>query len=117
MNGSTRPVGLERLKLDNGYVGNAQRRPPPSVDDGSSNGTGGEDHSEVAERDNNNNKHPPSSRRISAADDDELVDGWPKWLTDNISKDVLAGLVPKSADSYDKLDKVCFLCSYLMLVT
>ncbi|XVF58684.1 hypothetical protein PTKIN_Ptkin07bG0085500 [Pterospermum kingtungense] len=37
---------------------------------------------------------------------DELVDGWPKWLVDNISTEVLAGLVPKSADSYDKLDKV-----------
>ncbi|KDP35288.1 hypothetical protein JCGZ_09447 [Jatropha curcas] len=37
---------------------------------------------------------------------DELVDGWPKWLVDNIPKEVLAGLVPKSADSYDKLAKV-----------
>ncbi|XWS44812.1 hypothetical protein CRYUN_Cryun15aG0080900 [Craigia yunnanensis] len=37
---------------------------------------------------------------------DELVDGWPKWLVDNISTEVLVGLVPRSADSYDKLDKV-----------
>nr|GMD53565.1 probable serine/threonine-protein kinase At1g54610 [Ipomoea batatas] len=37
---------------------------------------------------------------------DELVDGWPKWLVDNIPKDVLDGLQPKSADSYDKLSKV-----------
>ncbi|KAJ0041197.1 hypothetical protein Pint_27033 [Pistacia integerrima] len=37
---------------------------------------------------------------------DELVDGWPKWLVDNIPPDVLASLVPKSADSYDKLAKV-----------
>ncbi|XP_022751002.1 probable serine/threonine-protein kinase At1g54610 isoform X2 [Durio zibethinus] len=37
---------------------------------------------------------------------DELIDGWPKWLVDNISTEVLVGLVPKSADSYDKLDKV-----------
>lgn len=37
---------------------------------------------------------------------DEPADGWPKWLVDNISKEVLAGLVPKSADSYDKLAKV-----------
>lgn len=36
----------------------------------------------------------------------ELVSGWPKWLVDNISEDVLAGLVPKSADSYEKLAKV-----------
>ncbi|XP_022774089.1 probable serine/threonine-protein kinase At1g54610 [Durio zibethinus] len=37
---------------------------------------------------------------------DELDDGWPKWLVDNIPTEVLAGLVPKSADSYDKLAKV-----------
>ncbi|XP_055822838.1 probable serine/threonine-protein kinase At1g54610 [Solanum dulcamara] len=37
---------------------------------------------------------------------DELVDGWPKWLVDNIPKEVLVGLVPKTADSYDKLAKV-----------
>nr|XP_004292510.2 PREDICTED: probable serine/threonine-protein kinase At1g54610 [Fragaria vesca subsp. vesca] len=84
-----RPVGLDRLKLDNGYVGNAQRRPGSAE-----NGTAGEESESLN-----------GSRRISA-DDDELVDGWPKWLTDNISKDVLAGLAPKSADSYDKLDKV-----------
>ncbi|KAM7461435.1 hypothetical protein LguiA_029556 [Lonicera macranthoides] len=37
---------------------------------------------------------------------DELVDGWPKWLVENISSDVFASLVPKSAYSYDKLAKV-----------
>ncbi|KAK6938249.1 Protein kinase domain [Dillenia turbinata] len=37
---------------------------------------------------------------------EEVVNGWPKWLTDNIPKEVLSGLVPKSAVSYDKLDKV-----------
>ncbi|KAJ8544093.1 hypothetical protein K7X08_028604 [Anisodus acutangulus] len=37
---------------------------------------------------------------------DELVDGWPKWLVDNIPKEVLVGLVPKTADSYHKLAKV-----------
>lgn len=36
----------------------------------------------------------------------EIVNGWPKWLVDNISEDVLAGLVPKTADSYVKLAKV-----------
>ena len=37
---------------------------------------------------------------------DDFVEGWPKWLVDNIPRDALAGLVPKSADSYDKLAKV-----------
>lgn len=36
----------------------------------------------------------------------ELVGGWPKWLIYNIPREALAGLVPKSAEFYDKLDKV-----------
>ena len=34
------------------------------------------------------------------------MDGWPTWLVDNFPSEVLAGLVPKSADSYNKLAKV-----------
>lgn len=37
---------------------------------------------------------------------DDVAGGWPKWLTDNIPREALAGLVPKSAESYRKLDKV-----------
>ncbi|KAK7350853.1 hypothetical protein VNO77_09855 [Canavalia gladiata] len=36
----------------------------------------------------------------------EFVNGWPMWLVDNIPKNVLANLVPKSADSYEKLAKI-----------
>lgn len=43
------------------------------------------------------------SKKIST---DELIDGWPKWLLDNIPSEVLAGLVRKTADSYDKVAKV-----------
>lgn len=49
------------------------------------------------------------SRRMNVPEivgGEELVDGWPKWLVENISREALAGLVPKSADSYDKLAKV-----------
>lgn len=57
---------------------------------------------------------PPPSRmaevRAAAAVDEVVVEGWPKWLTDNIPSEVLAGLVPRSADSYDMLDKVHNLC-------
>ncbi|KAK9272049.1 hypothetical protein L1049_002418 [Liquidambar formosana] len=44
--------------------------------------------------------------RLKKIGGDELVNGWPKWLIDNIRGDALDGLVPKSADSYDKLAKV-----------
>ncbi|XP_077211552.1 putative serine/threonine-protein kinase At1g54610 [Tasmannia lanceolata] len=37
---------------------------------------------------------------------DELVDGWPRWLIDNVPREALVGLVPKGAESYDKLDKI-----------
>lgn len=47
-----------------------------------------------------------TSSMKSDGDDGELVDGWPKWLTDNIPKDALAGLTPRSAETYDKIDKV-----------
>uniref|UniRef100_A0A804U705 [RNA-polymerase]-subunit kinase n=2 Tax=Zea mays TaxID=4577 RepID=A0A804U705_MAIZE len=43
--------------------------------------------------------HPP--RR-----EDELVDGWPTWLLDNVPREALQGIVPKSADAYDKIEKV-----------
>ncbi|XP_047181733.1 uncharacterized protein LOC124848131 [Vigna umbellata] len=36
----------------------------------------------------------------------EFVEGWPKWLVDNIPPNVLDSLVPKSVDSYEKLGKV-----------
>ncbi|XP_015955949.1 probable serine/threonine-protein kinase At1g54610 isoform X1 [Arachis duranensis] len=36
----------------------------------------------------------------------EVGEGWPKWLADNIPKEVLSALVAKSADSYEKLDKI-----------
>ncbi|RDX63295.1 putative serine/threonine-protein kinase, partial [Mucuna pruriens] len=36
----------------------------------------------------------------------EFVEGWPKWLVDNIPTNVLANIVPKSADSYRKLAKI-----------
>lgn len=47
-----------------------------------------------------------TSSAKSDGDDGELVDGWPKWLTDNIPGDALEGITPRSADTYDKIDKV-----------
>ncbi|KAJ1260493.1 hypothetical protein BS78_10G236500 [Paspalum vaginatum] len=38
--------------------------------------------------------------------EDELVDGWPTWLLDNVPREALDGIVPKSADAYDKIEKV-----------
>lgn len=110
------PKGLQKLKSDNGYVktgggfaaarrSTGQRLVP--VNDSaktirsastkkisSGSGSDGEFFTRKLELQN------------TIDDEEVLVDGWPKWLTDNIPRDALAGLIPKSADSYDKLDKV-----------
>ena len=71
----------------------------------SSNGSGEED-GRLIRRGEVHRNGGNVSRKVSM-EEEELADGWPKWLLDNVPKKVLAGLVPKSADSYDKLDKVC----------
>ncbi|KAJ0096927.1 hypothetical protein Patl1_27653 [Pistacia atlantica] len=105
--------GLERLKTENGYVkgvskvvavgehsgklvkkegGGEVKVVPAGEGEAAKGGGGGEGERRVVVR-----------KKIEG---DELVDGWPKWLVDNIPPDVLASLVPKSADSYDKLAKI-----------
>ncbi|WVZ18676.1 hypothetical protein V8G54_005998 [Vigna mungo] len=52
-------------------------------------------------------KQSKSSKDLDSNESkNEFVDGWPKWLLDNIPTNVLAKLVPKSADSYEKLAKI-----------
>ncbi|KAK8292624.1 hypothetical protein V6Z12_D06G133300 [Gossypium hirsutum] len=113
------PRGLEKLKMENGYKGKgafaAHRRstgqrytdpdrvhrpePPKKL-----NGFGSAD-GVVAGKEKESSNETVERRNVLVAGD-EMVDGWPKWLIDNIPKEVLAGLVPKSAESYDKLDKI-----------
>ncbi|KAL0449213.1 UNVERIFIED_CONTAM: putative serine/threonine-protein kinase [Sesamum latifolium] len=75
--------GLEKLKHEHGYVKgeNAGR-------DFSRGGEGG------------------VGRGGNKTAADELVGGWPRWLVENVQVEDLAGLVPKTADSYDKLAKI-----------
>lgn len=127
------PRGLEKLKLENGYVKgggfvgarrSTGQRPPPGKESGKtfrsdstkntstgSYGSGGgrEGKSGGGGGDGRGSDTENFARRFSTSKSsgaDELVDGWPKWLTDNIPRDALTGLVPKSAESYDKLDKI-----------
>ena len=101
-NNSSHSRGLDKLKLQNGYVGK-----------------GGNMHRESGRKYNSGNvsqKEVP----FMPIETVELVDGLPKWLTDNVPRKVLSTLVVKSADSYDKLSKVyisnvkfylyCFKC-------
>lgn len=93
------PRSLEKLKSEHGYVpGNATAGRPPRPRAAAA--------ETVSEQKRPPPPAPPTPPRQLVAGDDELVDGWPRWLVNNIPKDVLAGLVPKSADSYVKIDKV-----------
>lgn len=128
------PQGLEKLKLESGYVARGDQHVRPRRS------TGQRPHEQ---REKNNAAGYGDVRRLSdtyrdhiihernlattsegkrqteesndvartitktTTDEQELIDGWPKWLVDNIPREALAGLVPKSADSYDKIDKVC----------
>lgn len=133
MNSPTR--GLEKLKMDNGYVkgggvvaarrSTGQRPPPLGKESGktnksdstkSSSASGSSSGGREGKSTNGGSGRSDSdvenlARRFTTSGEDELVDGWPKWLTDNIPRDALAGLVPKSAESYDKIDKVSLLLS------
>lgn len=117
---------LERMKNDNAYVvakkkgegsvsgkqvGKVSRSKAPESKDLSVAEIGGRGGAELEKQPNNGGSGRSNSMRTSKKKKkkiggDEPVKGWPKWLVDNIPPDVLAGLVPKSADSYDKLAKV-----------
>ncbi|XVE55117.1 hypothetical protein DITRI_Ditri03aG0134900 [Diplodiscus trichospermus] len=117
------PGGLEKLKMENGYIGNGgfvghrrstgQRysepgrvyRPEPPK---KLNGFGSADAGDAAAKEGiiKQRSNETVEKRNVLLVGDEMVDGWPKWLIDNIPKEVLGGLVPKSAESYDKLDKI-----------
>ncbi|CAJ2676922.1 unnamed protein product [Trifolium pratense] len=58
-----------------------------------------DDKSEGEEEENKNNNI--ASYEVKVGDGE-----WPKWLVDNIPKNVLATLIRKTADSYEKLGKV-----------
>lgn len=116
--------GLEKLKMDNGYVAKsgfiAARRSTgqryPEKDSGRSlrpesgsnkvvtlNGDGG---GEEALKITGEKKRDDCGSKVARVRGEEVVDGWPKWLTDNVPKEALVGLVPRSAESFYKLDKV-----------
>lgn len=122
--------GFDKLKPENGYVGKeeftgdrrstGQRdvrresstgryRPQSRKENGGAGHGEGEGEGKLAnkgKRDVGGNVSQKTSvfKRI---EDVELVGGWPKWLIDNVPREVLAGMVPKSAESYVMLSKVC----------
>lgn len=103
LEGSDHSTVLDRLKLENGYVSNtdfvAHRRST-----GQSHDVGGD----KGKTDNAADVHDGKKLSVNNGfeGDNEMVDGWPRWLVDNVPTQVLSGLVPKSAESYKMIDKV-----------
>lgn len=94
------PEGVQKLKDEYDYAKRSGNDHQVQKDVGMANGGGQKEGEAVRNGGTNGNM---VSKKIGG---DDLVNGWPKWLVDNISTEFLAGLVLKSADSYDKLDKV-----------
>lgn len=94
--------GLDKLKLEYGYH---VKRPKngESLNLNNSVKGGGEAYHAVISVGGGGISQRMSVKNIAA---DEFIGGWPRWLVENVPKDALAGLVPKTADSYDKLAKV-----------
>ncbi|XP_074567601.1 putative serine/threonine-protein kinase At1g54610 [Curcuma longa] len=109
-------AGLDALKRDHGYlpgrhtVTKHQTLPDRvAADGGGKASTGDEEGSEGVGVQSHKASLPQSQPvRPSSVDggEDELVGGWPKWLVANVPPEVLVGFVPKSADCYEKLDKI-----------
>uniref|UniRef100_A0A7N0V9E3 Protein kinase domain-containing protein n=1 Tax=Kalanchoe fedtschenkoi TaxID=63787 RepID=A0A7N0V9E3_KALFE len=103
---SSPPQGLEKLKLEVGYVGRKESEIRSGV---SRSGSDESLEKVVDEMVGKSVAAKQAAMQIAEDGDgggDEVVDGWPKWLTDNIPADVLSGLVPKSAESYDMISKI-----------
>ncbi|KAJ0920850.1 putative protein-serine/threonine kinase CMGC-CDK-CRK7-CDK9 family [Helianthus annuus] len=128
---ATTHQGLHKLKMENGYVRGSRKSTSGGRSSGSSGGSGRKEKAvsgremEGTRRSNGSGGgtggsssgggrggsdggvvRRSSSVSVRSDELDELVDGWPKWLTDNVPKHALDGLVPKSAEAYDKLDKI-----------
>ncbi|KAI3460462.1 hypothetical protein Pfo_017125 [Paulownia fortunei] len=117
--------GLEKLKVENEYVKGGYVRERRSTGQGHFRQESGRALKPESRNGNGNLIDMGRGRKISSsngdakngnvserddltkkAGEDELVDGWPKWLTDNIPIEVLRNIAPKSADSYVKIEKV-----------
>nr|XP_027189863.1 probable serine/threonine-protein kinase At1g54610 isoform X2 [Cicer arietinum] len=119
---------LDRFKMENGYV--------PTSDFLANRRSTGQKHvhlhtiSREEDSDYLHNRQHPTKHKVQVVDssgrekkdsdfkyiskkkqsnkcfEDDMVDGWPKWLVDNVPTHILAALVPKSAESYKMIDKV-----------
>lgn len=53
--------------------------------------------------------HPRVGPVPRATEGEQVAAGWPPWLA-AVAGEAIKGWVPRRADSFEKLDKVCFFC-------
>lgn len=52
-------------------------------------------------------QHPSTGSIPKAMEGEQVAAGWPPWLS-AVAGEAIRGWVPRRADSFEKLDKVCF---------
>lgn len=58
--------------------------------------------------------HPGMGNIPKATEGEQVAAGWPAWLA-AVAGDAIRGWVPRRADSFEKLDKVCFFIHLVVL--
>lgn len=58
-------------------------------------------------------QHPGMGSVPKASEGEQVAAGWPSWLT-AVAGEAIRGWVPRRADSFEKLDKVCLFFNVLL---
>lgn len=59
-------------------------------------------------------QHPSTGSIPKANEGEQVAAGWPPWLA-TVAGEAIRGWVPRRADSFEKLDKVCFYLYFLVM--
>lgn len=60
--------------------------------------------------------HPGAGSVPKAVEGEQVSAGWPAWLA-AVAGEAIRGWVPRRADSFEKLDKVCLQPSFCLFLT
>lgn len=57
--------------------------------------------------------HPGIGRVPKASEGEQVAAGWPSWLA-AVAGEAIKGWIPRRADTFEKLDKVCSLLDFIV---
>lgn len=58
--------------------------------------------------------HPGAGRIVKAVEGEQVAAGWPVWLS-AVAGEAIKGWLPRRADTFQKLDKVCSILDQLVV--